>query len=265
MRYKEIFEVGTKPTLSSQFPNGPDPRSSEIDDNTGRLLEIINRDCSDAIAAFRNDHTIWKGIKHLTKDFYKTDPKLVIRKSANTTNFYTMLFDNLSSWQVYPKRSQSLICTTISSRAGAFTGWGDNEGSVYLVLPFNGAKIGVCPTYDMWDAFENGAALDLSDFNDIMRRELGMTNENNYKEFFDQVYEHRLTLASELEWSRLEYVDSPEECMEIFNGYLNPKFNGFNLVTDMNNLPSENREVWTDSESYLVRSESILYNRLYVQ
>lgn len=77
-----------------------------------------------------------------------------IRASADTTNVYNRLIsDVLPSWKQWPKRNNSIIFT---SSYRAVTHYKDNvDGYIYNIFPYNSAKIVVCPTTDMWDAFEN--------------------------------------------------------------------------------------------------------------
>jgi len=76
------------------------------------------------------------------------------RKSANTTNEFTLLVDNfLPSWKPFPLRSESFICTTNVNTAEAY-------GESYYVLPFGNPNIAVCSTNDIWHSFKNIAELD---------------------------------------------------------------------------------------------------------
>jgi hypothetical protein len=76
-----------------------------------------------------------------------TPPKK--RKSANTTNEFTLTVDNfLPSWKQFPKRSQSFICATDSFIA-------ENYGYVYRVLPFGNPEIGICSDSDIWISFKD--------------------------------------------------------------------------------------------------------------
>ena len=81
------------------------------------------------------------------------------RKSANTKNYYTLWVDNSPMWKDFPKRSRSFICTTDKEYASSF-------GEIYLVIPFDNAQIGICPSGDFWFSFEG--ASDLSRLNNII-------------------------------------------------------------------------------------------------
>lgn len=95
-------------------------------------------------------------------DSSKSEP----RKSANTTNYYTLFMDNDTSWSKFPKRSKSFICSS-GDYAGSF---GDNQ---YIVLPFDGVDIGVCSDTDLWGSFKHlkdSTTSDIEDMNDILEK-----------------------------------------------------------------------------------------------
>jgi hypothetical protein len=85
------------------------------------------------------------------------------RISQNVNNVYTRLMsDILPAWKEFPKRSQSFICSNSSGLAGCYTsGYGNN----YLVLPENGAKLGICPEKDIWESFNKTLNMSLDMFN----------------------------------------------------------------------------------------------------
>ena len=69
------------------------------------------------------------------------------RHSANTSNFYTAFIDSNPSRGGYPKRSSSWICSTDYD-----TAFGFGIGQPFAIIPFDGAKIGVCYGSDLWNA-----------------------------------------------------------------------------------------------------------------
>jgi hypothetical protein len=69
------------------------------------------------------------------------DPIKIERKSAYTKNFYTYIIDNSNSWENYPKRKNSIICSI-------------NYYRDYIVIPYDGAIFGVCPFNDLWGSFK---------------------------------------------------------------------------------------------------------------
>ena len=88
------------------------------------------------------------------------------RQSKNTANYYTLWIDNSPEWEQFPKRSRSFICSTSLDYASDF-------GDTYLVIPFDDAKIGVCPEHDIWFSFESKGSFgveSLENLNDIIDR-----------------------------------------------------------------------------------------------
>jgi hypothetical protein len=70
------------------------------------------------------------------------------RKSANTNNIYTSLFEIANNWGNVPKRSESYI---MSSKAYIAEGFGDDETGPHVMIPYNGIEIAVCTkASDMW-------------------------------------------------------------------------------------------------------------------
>jgi hypothetical protein len=63
-------------------------------------------------------------------------------------NYHNLVLSNIDSWKEYPKRNKS-ICTSRLSRVKMSHG-----KVIYLVIPYNTTKIGVCSSMDMWYAFK---------------------------------------------------------------------------------------------------------------
>ena len=96
----------------------------------------------------RGEIPLYRGIKK-GGDILYGDSSNIERKSSNTTNHYTLLFSEiLSSWQNYPKRNRSFICTSDKSYAQEY-------GSLYSVFPVGDPILGICPRNDMWHSFSS--------------------------------------------------------------------------------------------------------------
>lgn len=114
------------------------------------FIDLLNKNCKD----FIKNPTILQRNKDSEGDakFYCVNPKSYVRTSMKTSNsgagvksnHGTLLMDNLPSWLEYPKRSQSIIGVTSFNTSLAF------GNSRFLVIPFDGAKFGVCPSSDLW-------------------------------------------------------------------------------------------------------------------
>lgn len=108
--------------------------------------------------------TIYRGIRNFTGEYGIVDPKSASeRRSANTMNHTTLLVDNLPSWKRFPKRSQSIICSTNFANAQSY-------GPIHLVYPTDQCDIGVVPSMDMWDGFQKRMRSDIPVFNRLLNR-----------------------------------------------------------------------------------------------
>ena len=89
---------------------------------------------------------IYRGEDARSEGVLYVEPAKFKRRSANTDNYYTEIVDNSDRWQMYPKRSQSLICSNDLSTSRGY-------GTAYVVLPKADPVIGVCPNGDWWYSF----------------------------------------------------------------------------------------------------------------
>lgn len=111
-----------------------------------------------ALKQTENGNKIFRG----TRNKYQiivSDPSKYERESANTTNQYNLLISHmLPSWQEWPKRSRSLICSEDPNTAEAYS-----MGNPFIVLPLGNPIIAVCPYEDFWNSFQIMA----NDFNEL--------------------------------------------------------------------------------------------------
>jgi len=99
-----------------------------------QFFKMLKNECSDWSPT---DKPIFRSINLFDPIYHVTNTDE--RKSAYTyKNYYTMLMNNLPSWSKYPKRQH--ICTNTAFKY---------KGNTYRVIPFNGAKIGICPGDDI--------------------------------------------------------------------------------------------------------------------
>lgn len=125
-------------------------------------INFIRRNCRNALKTI--NEPIVRGMK------YESDFQIITgqdggRKSANTTNHYTLLLDKWLPSE-YPRRSLSIICA----------GWPNREythgfGTRHVIIPIDHAKIGVTPKYDLWDTpiTIGNETLTIKRWNDEMR------------------------------------------------------------------------------------------------
>ena len=267
MRFKEFILEGKS-------------RSTAIESKE-KLIEMLRTHCMQAMK--EETPYIVRGVESYTK--YKLQqPSKSSRVSANTSNEYTTWMDNNPTWQNYPKRSQSLICTTIGNFDYTL-----DYGEVHLVIPFDNAKIAVCSAYDLWYSFplihkEIGYSASADTMNDQIRSLLNNAMELKYPDSGDESdaavdkllprkntsYESllkafdvitdflRLKTTNKVLKNSYPTVSSGKQTFaEFMTDLLDPKKNDFKLVPykSLKSLADEHHEVWTTSDCVLIRLE----------
>lgn len=231
-------------------------RAKGISEDQAR--QLLKTHCKDSVQDYIQGNYLGRGTKDTT-DFTYVDPTQHVRKSAYVgSNYYNLILSNHKSWSKYPRRDQSLVCHVGQSQS--------NYGTPYIVLPFDGSRIGVCPAQDIWISFMKTWKQTL----DLVSNDLGIT----LKEFTGR----NVIVASwpELESAITETADilatggRPDELRLVglmrgfhsvahgrFDQWLyklfSPAANKFKL-TKAGNLPSSanRREAWTDGKSVLI-------------
>lgn len=242
-----------------------------------QLIELIKSRFSSAYKKINAGCVIYRGMNDYS-DYILATPG--IRTSINTNNFYNRLFSGiLPSWKNYPKRNSSFICTSCIDTAEDF------GSKVYVVLPENGAKIGICPSDDLWNSFGsigqlsylNDVMLDLFDWGfhkysrDSIIRLFRNADDNTLFEHLDELdYElENLDFESfsedhdysSIEMDIMQMIEARNKPLPHFlNTLLSPNKNGFMLKTiekyNINN-ESHNLEVWTDSNCIMITEEAL--------
>jgi len=194
---------------------------------------------------------IWRDSYTFKGDYRYTDPKKSPgRVSANTSNIYTILFNEiLPSWKGWPKRE--VICSTDDIS--------DNYRT-YKVFFKDNAKIGVCPSTDIWDSFDIG----------LLSNQFNVKFENLYKELVNKgldITEKGLRKALKEIDDKLEQQDrnvifgnmtsaTGEKMIDFLDRTFNPKSNGFRQVK-VGSMITSDREVWSDKNCVLVNVKVI--------
>lgn len=145
----------------------------------GKVVEMLEAHCSDAL---KNEKLLYRGMTP-GKPAYILHGEVSTRKSANTTNYYTVILDNFLPYDGYPKRSGSIILSNAKYVAEGY-------GTPYVVFPFDGVKIGVCAKVDMWfsppfTVGESGDTLTIKGWNEVWS-EYGIDS-SSYLAFVDDI------------------------------------------------------------------------------
>jgi hypothetical protein len=230
-------------------------------DNPENIYDEIKVNCSQALDAAQHNIRVYRGLNNITDKVLLVDPTLQKRKSKWTSNYYTMMIDSLPEWKAYPKRSESLICST---SYGYAIDYADSINSLYLVLPFDNANFGISSFTD----FQNSKYIDnlcIYELNGIWKRcKLSEDNlsafindyTNNFGEILEYVHGRYYIQLSNM---MLKYKDNP---LEFVKQLYNPVAWGYSHGS-INSLEGrKDSEVWTNSKSYLIRGNTPLFNTL---
>jgi hypothetical protein len=218
---------------------------------------------------------IYRGDSDIGK--YKlVDPKSINRRSANTSNYYTLLMDNLEVWKEFPKRSKSLICSTDTYIAETF-------GEINVVIPFDGCRIAFCPYGDLWDSFNFPPQninyfLSLFNIKDVNYKDLikdikelsnkilllFQENDNDYNKVYNELRKDLDIMFGNNNLNRILFEINEIYENNLYNFILdtihprNFKLYKYSELThnDFNNDKFINKECWTDSKSILINNET---------
>jgi hypothetical protein len=175
-------------------------------------IGVIQDYCMQAYKGYTNGSRIYRGMQYDT-DYYYIDPKSgKPRVSANTMNYYTLINDNSPYWKKYPKRSESLICTTDKDIS-------EEYGISYVVLPYNGAKIGVCPANDYWFSFEKSINTILDQFNKELKRLFTRFGVPYSDESFSGIVKSLKMVEKEMKKTEPKKVKWLTDDIRLLNGY----------------------------------------------
>jgi len=221
-------------------------------EETRKLLE---KNCSKSIKG----SYIYRGVSYY-KEHVFIDPKSgKSRKSAYTDNYYTLIMDNCKEWSKYPKRSESIICTTDTNTAEMY-------GIVYGVFPYDGAKIGVCSERDLWASFSNVELLNA--FNrrlKVMFKKIGIplyddnikVFKNSLKLFDNYIKVNNTNIKTIADLYSFDILNNYKgNLWKLLCESFAPEKNNFKLMKASDNL-FQYREVWTDSKSIMININSI--------
>jgi len=253
-------------------------RSDTTELSYDEIRDIIKKNCKEFSL---DDIPIYRGLGGVYLDYILLDPKNFDRKSLTDINTYNAIADH--TWRDYPKRKNSLICTTSKSYTGVF-------GNLYRVIPFDGSKWGVAPKHDFWYSFNDlikqfdpGSTIQqffryISLMYDEFFGELlgELTDFNEIKKAFNKIQKHCKDNSIKLQYEYGEkYGFLSQKLLSAFlhddNFFdwiveqMKPEKNGFKLL-DYKDLANKelngNRELWTDSKCLMIYCPDGENNRL---
>ena len=251
-----------------------------------KLLELLETHCSNALEYYKtSSDSITRGWKSIKKSgIYH--PGSGERKSQNTTNFYTQMYDTNPANNGWPKRSRSFICTTEIDTAQNYITDLDTgiDGTLTYVFPFNGTKIGVVPEDDIWEV-----GVEIDDYSISVTRLNSMINNisirlskavpTTFKEFetflnhIDPVKLHDAIKLAITEYTRitkgsLDHMlsenpnlikDFCQDWKKVYS-YEDAGFRLYDSVSDVfNGANSSDTEVWFDGKCVIITKEDMTH------
>ena len=229
-------------------------RLYEIEDSNSDLLNRYKSAVDLAIEKYKKGIAIYRGSKKFTSEIIKfSDPasRETDRVSTNTYNYYTLWMDNDPDWAEYPKRSKSLICSTLYTTARDY-------GKVAVVVPLTNCNIGVCPEDDLWYSFKiTHSLIRLTGwlFNHFEKKWKGEDNENiNYQQLIQKL-ENTVPDGAMYHNPMLEdTLRKYNNALDMMHNEFTPSKNGFLLTTwnEFNITGVVDKEVWLSAPCLLI-------------
>jgi len=227
-----------------------DGRAKPIGDKD--FKQLIETKYKDSVNAYRKDIRYYRGTESSSASTLYIDPKKFIRSSKQNQNYYTLLMSYDPSWSKYPPRDKSVIATTN-------IGYAQNYGTPYIVLPENGATIGIAPSPDIWSSFRTtlGGSHNLMPLLDHLEDLFLEANfedaGKDYKTFKEACKKARVNVGELKTYSKVPYSKKDglyKWLVDVFS----PDKNRFKVIKagDAHQAGTDS-EVWTDGECLLCK------------
>jgi hypothetical protein len=127
------------------------------------LPDIIRVHYADVVRYIQNDSYIYRGMQ-ATSEMIVGNSESMKRQSTFGANYIMTLSSYLPSWEGWPRRDRSFICSTSDQYAEEF-------GTVYIVVPLGVQTFAVCYTNDF-----NFSRVNSYRFNDMMYTMLSLVD-----------------------------------------------------------------------------------------
>jgi len=221
------------------------------------ILDVVKK-CSKIVNIYKKTNIYYfRGIEDFNSNYGFVQPSKFTRESAFASrNTYTVLLDNLPSWKDYPKRSKSIIMTTDLNEALS-------RGGSYAVFPVDNANIGICPSYDIWFSFPLLAKRfhleGLDDFIRFMYKINMYIGKSKYDIDKWEDLKKLLSIVPNADNINHWGFNNKETLYDQIIPYLDPKKNGFKIISTNKMIKSKNRECWTDANCYLLSSFDLMH------
>ncbi len=226
--------------------------------NIDDFVSNVKQKCKKTLSLYQQTGKfIYRGLDNVNPVLSIDSSKSTSRVSKNTANYYTILFDYvLPSWNGWPMRSKSIICTTNYYYARTY-------GDIFITFPTDNCNIATCSTDDFWGAFKKYDRIGtLDDFNYELNILLGKLNLNKSDEpsVFRKTIHKLNDIISKDETSDLDGISlvnrfknsGHKEFISFLDDIFNPSENGNKIYKPGDRLMKD-KEMWMVGESYLVK------------
>lgn len=261
MKYLKQFESYRnqgKGQLPLQEINGEEFKKL-LQENCKQFLKVANqielfKNLEDQIYSIGPKELLFRKFKSNHGNFVLTNPKESehrrIAPWSHYGNWHNLLVSNLNSWKDYPRRNKSMISS------GWGRAWIHHGSDMYLVIPFDTTKIGVCSGNEFWEAFNVYKELGrtIPDWSEMLIDKLSVKTGVNL--YHDDSWEELLPhLDKKYQFKFFDKYDINKTLLENLNMFLDPKLNKFRLETflGVSKLQKEScRECWFEDKAILV-------------
>lgn len=221
--------------------------------NFDEMIERIKKEYGKMPAL---DEVIFRGMTG-DENAYLLNAKARNRTSGDTSNHYTIIFDEYLKKKNLPLRSRSLICSTKASRAREF------NSNLFVIIPVNkDSTVGVVNKEDIWDLkLQNKDRLryGVNRFNAIYTK-LEIPD-NSFDDIVKGI-EKNITppLYNENKQLLARYFDSKSSVKDQLIDYYDLEKLGATFETFKTAAKKDNTEVWISDKCYAIQYE--IYEQL---
>lgn len=230
-----------------------------------------------ALAAYSRGSVIWRGVPSNRK-LLLVDPTKVERKAANTSNYMNLLQSNLPSWQDFPPRNRSLVCSADYGYAELYSARdGFSSNPPYVVLPIGDPLIGIVPADDWFNSYKSYSGpsrmnIDLEALYEMVQyitdqRKVGKLPEDKAG-FFKTLNQMDAVIKAHKK-EILQYMETTQPSafikkllkyptlLEGLNAMLDPSANKFQAVSlSQYNIKRKN-EIWFSAPAVLIKEDTL--------
>ena len=280
---KELLEQISE--KSSEKASGPEHKKFVSE---SKFLELLKERCRNSYNVIRRS-PIYVSEKS-DEDFIIVTPE---KKEVKTSFWLDRMVQSMNAWKRFPSRKAYIRGFTSEDRADKL------EGNVYVLIPYDHARVGICPKASFYRSFLvalKDLDLDRLDNDGLSRWVSGLTKSikvlepkakfkedvtpDTYAELMKVLKEIDSVVASKKDVLKKKLKEDDTindedrkllkdllqnhitDILSYLEGKLDPENNDFRAVRiESFSSPSDIREVWVDSPSLLVKLST--YKELY--